>query len=134
MVDKALMDYVLVSRKVFHRLLDVRVLRGVGGGISDHFLVEGRLRVGGRVRRNRRIGESRLTLKVSEFEKRDRCVEYQARIASEWEVIKEQEVGDVEKEWQRFKGVVVKCADDVCGMRRVGGGVRKGGDWFGIEL
>ena len=129
-VDKALMDYVLVSRKVLHRLLDVRVLRGVGSGMSDHFLVEGRLRVGGRMRMNRRMGESRLTLKVSEFEKRDRCVEYQARIASEWEVIKEQEVGDVEKEWQRFKSVVVKCAEDVCGMRRVGGGVRRGGEWW----
>ena len=98
--------------------------------MSDHFLVEGRLRVGGRMRMNRRMGESRLTLKVSEFEKRDRCVEYQARIASEWEVIKEQEVGDVEKEWQRFKSVVVKCAEDVCGMRRVGGGVRRGGEWW----
>ena len=45
MVERALMDFVLISRRVVKRLLDVRVLRGEGGGVSDHLLVEGRLRV-----------------------------------------------------------------------------------------
>ena len=40
--DSALMDYVLVSRKVVGSLIDVRVLRGEGGGMSDHYLVESR--------------------------------------------------------------------------------------------
>ena len=44
-VDRAMMDYVVVLRKVIGRLLNVRALRGEEGGMSDHFLVEGKLRV-----------------------------------------------------------------------------------------
>ena len=36
-VDKALMDYVLLTRRMLGRLLDVKVWRGEGGGLSDHF-------------------------------------------------------------------------------------------------
>ena len=43
-VDRALMDYVVVSKDMVGRLLDVRVLRGESGGLSDHYL-EGKLRV-----------------------------------------------------------------------------------------
>ena len=46
MVDKALMDYVLLPRRMIGRLLDVKVWRG-GGGLSDHFLVEARLKLVG---------------------------------------------------------------------------------------
>ena len=47
-VDKALMDYVLFPRRLLGRLLDVKVWRGEGEGLSDHFLVEARLKfVGG---------------------------------------------------------------------------------------
>merc|ERR1712035_129481 len=43
-VDRALMDYVVVSKRVRGRVMDVNVLRGETGGISDHFLVDGRWR------------------------------------------------------------------------------------------
>ena len=39
-VDRALMDYVLLTRQMLGRLLDVKVWRGEGGVLSDHFLVE----------------------------------------------------------------------------------------------
>ena len=39
-VDKALMDYVLLPRRMLGRLLDVNVLRGEWGGLSDHFSAE----------------------------------------------------------------------------------------------
>ena len=45
-VDRAMVDYVVVFRKVIGNLFDVRVLRGEGGGMSDHYLVEGKLRGG----------------------------------------------------------------------------------------
>ena len=45
---KALLDYVLLPRRVLGRLLDMKVWRGEGGGVSDHFFVEARLNfVGG---------------------------------------------------------------------------------------
>ena len=54
-VDRALMDFVIVSKFLRGRLLDVNVLRGSAGGMSDHYLVEGRIRVNGYfVRRERK--------------------------------------------------------------------------------
>ena len=38
----------------------------------------------------------------------------------------EGEVESVEKEWEKFRDIVMECANDVCGMRRVGGQRRKG--------
>ena len=39
-VDKALMDYVLLRRRMLGRMLDMKVCRGEEGGLSDNFLVE----------------------------------------------------------------------------------------------
>ena len=41
-VERALMDYVLLPKRMLLRLLDVIVWRGEGGGMSDHFFVEAR--------------------------------------------------------------------------------------------
>ena len=46
-VDKALMDYVLLPRRMLGRLLDMRVWRREGGGLSDYFLLEARLKLVG---------------------------------------------------------------------------------------
>ena len=40
-VDRLLMDFVLISGRVVGKLLDVRVLRGEAGGMPDHLLVGG---------------------------------------------------------------------------------------------
>ena len=34
----------------------------------------------------------------------------------------------MEKEWEKFKDMVMECANDVCGMRRVGGHKRNGSE------
>ena len=44
-VDKALMDYMLLPRRMLGRLLDLKVWRGEGRGLSDHFFVEARLKL-----------------------------------------------------------------------------------------
>ena len=36
-VDRALMDFVLIQKRMYGRFLDVKVCRGEGGGMSDHF-------------------------------------------------------------------------------------------------
>ena len=43
-VDRSLMDYVLLPKRMLEILLDVKVSRGEGGGMSDHFLVGVRLK------------------------------------------------------------------------------------------
>ena len=35
------MDYVIISKDLRGRLLDVNVLRGAAGGMSDHYFAEG---------------------------------------------------------------------------------------------
>ena len=44
------------------------------------------------------------------------------------------EVESIEKEWEKFRDIVMECANDVCGMRRVGGRRRKGIGWWNEEV
>ena len=40
----------------------------------------------------------------------------------------------VEKEWKKFRDIVMKCTNDVLGMKRVGGQRRKGSEWLNEEV
>ena len=46
-VDKALKDYVLLPRRMLGRLLDLKMWRGEGGGMSDHFFGGSSTEIGG---------------------------------------------------------------------------------------
>ena len=72
-----MMDYVVVPRKVIGKLFDMRVLRGEGAGMSDHFLVGRKLRVSMRCARARRAVGDREVFKLSELGKREKVREYQ---------------------------------------------------------
>ena len=66
-IERALMDYVLIKRMV-GRLKDVHVLRGVAAGMSDHFLVEAKVVVAKKWG-NRVVGCRREVVKVEELKK-----------------------------------------------------------------
>ena len=59
-VDRALMDDVFSSKRRLRRLLDVKVWRGEGGGMSEDFLVEARLKLMGGWRSAGRMGGVRM--------------------------------------------------------------------------
>ena len=40
----------------------------------------------------------------------------------------------MEKEWEKFRDMVMECTNDVCGMIRVGGQRRKGSEWWNEEV
>ena len=40
----------------------------------------------------------------------------------------------MEKEWEKFRDIVMECTNDVCGMRRVCGLRRKGSEWWNEEV
>ena len=61
------MDYVLLPTRMIGRLLDVTVWRGEGGGMSDHFLVEARLKLVGGWKSAGRMEGMRNVLNVSEL-------------------------------------------------------------------
>ena len=134
MIDRALMDYVLIDRRVIGRLVDVHVMRGQAGGLSDHFLVRGQLKVFAGWRGSRRVTEKREVVKVSELNVEEKEREFVERVRRDYERVCDQEPGDVEEEWQDFKETVVKHATEVCGKRVVGRGVRKGSEWWNEEV
>ena len=68
-VDKALMDYVLLPKQMLGRLLDVKVWRGEGRGLSDHFWVEARLKLlGGWRSAGRKEGELNHSVKEMAYQ------------------------------------------------------------------
>ena len=74
-------------------------------------------------------GGVRTVLNVSELNNSVKERAYQERLRGQYEVWRGGEVKSVEKEWEKFKGIVMECTNDVCGTRRVSGLKRKGSEW-----
>ena len=67
-IERALMDYVLITKRMVDRLKDVHVFRGVAAGMSDHFLVKAEVVVA-KEWGNRVVGCRREVVKVEELKK-----------------------------------------------------------------
>ena len=80
------MDYVLLPRRMLRRLLDAKVRRGEGDGLSDHFLVEARLKLLGGWRSAGRMEGERNVLKVSELNHSVKERAYQESLRGKYEV------------------------------------------------
>ena len=102
------------------RLLDVKVWRGEGGGMSDNFF-------GGSSAEGVLEG---VALMVSELNNRVKERAYQESLRGKYEVWRDGEVESAEKEWETFGDIVMECTNDVCGMKRKG---RKGSEWWNEE-
>ena len=88
--------------------------------MSDHFLVEARLKLLGGWRSAERMEGVRNVLKVSELNHSVKERAYQESLRGKYEVWRGGEIESVE-EWEKFRHMVMECTNDVCGMRRVGG-------------
>ena len=104
------------------------------GGLSDHFLVEAWLKLLGRWTSAGRMEGVRNVLKMSELNHSVKERAYQESVLGKYEVWRGGEVESVEKEWEKFRDMVMECTNDVCGMSRVGGQRRKGGEWWNEEV
>ena len=102
--------------------------------MSDHFLVEVQLKLVGGWRSVGRMEGVRNVLKASELNNRVKEREYQESLRRKYEVWIGGEVKSVEKEWEKFRDIVMECTNDVCGMRRVGGQRRMGSEWWNEEV
>ena len=131
--EKALMDYVLIERRMVGRLKDVHVYRGEAAGMSDHFLVEARVLVA-KEWCSRAVRSRREVVKIEELKKPERMREYQERVKAAHEGVKDRTVGEVEEEWMAVRDCMVLNANEVCGKRFVGGGIRKGSEWWNEEI
>ena len=65
-IERTLMDYVLITKRMVGRLKDLHVFRGVAAGMSDRFLVEAKVEA--KEWGNRLVGCRREVLKVEELE------------------------------------------------------------------
>ena len=93
--------------------------------MSDHF----RLKLLGGWRSAGRMEGVRNVLKVSELNHSVKETAYQESLHVKCEVCRGGEVESVEKEWEKFRDMVMECTNDACGMRRVGRPRRKGSEW-----
>ena len=85
-------------------------------------------------RKKRRKTAVREVLNVTELGSEEKMKEYQKRMNAEYCKIKNGPVGRIEAEWGRFKEVVLRCAGEVCGMKPVGGGVKRRSEWWNDEV
>ena len=72
--------------------------------------------------------------KVSELNHSIKERAYQESLRGKYEVWRGGEVESLEKEWEKFRDMVMERTNDVCGMRRVGGQRRKGSEWWNEEV
>ena len=78
-IERALMDYVLITKRMVGRLKDVHVFRGVAAGMSDHFLVEAEVVVA-KEWGNRVVACRREVVKVEELKKTEKKQEYLGQV------------------------------------------------------
>ena len=128
-VERALMDYVLIEKRMFSRMKDVHVYRGAAAGMSDHYLVEARVLVA-KARSSRVERSRREVVRVEELSKPDKRKEYQEKVEAAYVSVPERGADELEEEWKQMKESLVESASEVCGKRVVGGGIRKGSEWW----
>ena len=128
-----MIDLILIEESMKNRLIDVTVRRGVAGGISDHFLVECKVKRCARKKYVNRGECAREIVKVSEFEKKEVRDAFRMLIEVEWLRVKDTRLLGVTDEWEKFKSLTLKSAGEVCGYKRIG---RKGkkSEWWDDEM
>ena len=98
-IERALRDYVLITKRMVGRLKDVHVFRGVAAGMSDYFFVEAKVVV---VKEwgNKVVGCRREVVKVEELKKKtEKIQEYQDKLKETYDRVKEREAEELEEEW-----------------------------------
>ena len=81
-----------------NRVLDAPVYRGAVRGMSNHYLVEDKVRVAERWRLIRGVAVVRIRIKVRKLRRTEKVFGYQEKIRSGWEQVEGMKGGGVEEE------------------------------------
>ena len=84
--------------------------------MSDHFLVEARLKLVGGWKSTGRLEGVRNVLQVSEQNNSVKERAYQESLRGKYEVWRGGKVESAEKEWERFRDIVMEYTNDICGV------------------
>ena len=126
-LDKSLIDFVLVSKSVMNRMKDVRAVRGMSADISDHVLVLCKCELSTSWNRKARVGGRKERILVEKLENDTIKREYQEKLARYIEV--DDREGNVCMKFQVLNDAMQKAAGETCGRRKIGG-VKKGSHWW----
>ena len=91
-------------------LEDVNVCGGAARGVSDHYLVEAKIRMKGFRKRDGEEVIAKSVMMVSELQKQEVRKAFLILIVNEFDRIRNTRVLSVEEEWQLFKSTVMPCA------------------------
>ena len=113
----------------------MNVLRGAAGGMSDHYLVEAKIKVKGGWKLKLGFNRSVEVTRVEKLENEEYATEYERILTEKWVIMKEKEKGGAQEEWETFKETMLMTAREVCGVKKVGRkSKRKGSEWWNEEL
>ena len=101
--------------------------------MSDHYLVEAKVRMKGFRKREREEVIANRVVRVSELEKEEVRKAFVILIMNEWERIRNSRVLSVEEEWEMLKSTVMTCAARVCGYKSIGR-KKRGSAWWDEEI
>src|SRR5215469_14425216 len=133
--EGALLDYICVGKDRSDRVLDVTVRRGAGGGLLDHFLVVGKLKVKRGWKRGLIRNGTDRRIRIWKLEDEENKRRFRERLGVNWERTRGERVGEIEDEWRRFKEAVLQGASDVCGFKVSRKGKRnKRSEWWSDEI
>ena len=97
--------------------------------MSDHYLVEEKVRMKVFQKREREEVTAKRVVKVSEHQKEEVREAFVILIGNEWDRIRNTRVLSVEKEWEMFNSTVRTCATRVCWYKSIGRKKRRIGWW-----
>ena len=80
---RAVLDYILVDKRMRKELLDVNVLQGKKGTVSDHEVLEARFRIKRRKGWRKKLNKKRV-IKVTELDKKEVAERYAGKIEESW--------------------------------------------------
>ena len=128
--ERSLIDYVLWKKDMCWKMEDINVMRGVvGREVTDHFWVEAKMQMYECERNKAEKKTRKLIVNVRKLQRENVAEMYERRIKDKWCTVRVKNVETAEKEWEVMKKALLECAENVCGMK-VMGGKKKKNDWW----
>src|SRR5678815_1288391 len=125
-----MIDFVLVKKEMFKYVLDVKSVRGLGMGLSDHYVVLCKIKLVGAWMERKVMRKEVGKIKSEKLIEQDNKVKYLRALASK---SVECEQVDTEQIWGQMKEAIVSSAKEVCECTKVGS-KNVNSEWWNEEV
>src|SRR5277367_2095428 len=126
-----MIDFVLVKKAMLESIHDVKCLKVLSGGVSDHVIVMCKVKL--KFEWGRKIGNAgiRTMIRVEKLRDAEFAGRYREKVKDTYE--EREDDGNVSRMWNELKGKMLAATEEVCGTRIVGGR-KRGTAWWSDEL